>query len=138
MGKFLLISSFHRELSTNLLLDFVHQSLILDHLPNELRADDHFIAVLNLALTASILKSAQRSEAQRQVHVCEEKLNKLREELSKSEQDLKAILEIIRGLRKAFDSPNHSSNVWDGSEETRLSEDLFADADKLLKFAMAT
>lgn len=76
------------------------------------------MAVLNLALTASISKSAQRSEAQHQVRVCEEKLNKLREELSKSKQDLKAILEIIGGLRKAFDSPDHSSNVWDGSEET--------------------
>lgn len=92
----------------------------------------------NLAFTASILKSAQRSEVQCQAHICEEKLSKLREELSKSEQDRKAIHKIIEGLRKAFDSPDHSSNVWDGSEDMQLSEDLFANADKLLKFAMAT
>lgn len=60
----------------------------------------------------------------------------MRDELSKSDQDLKTILELVGDFRRALESLGHPDD-WDNSDEVRLSNDLFADASKLLQFAMA-
>ena len=100
-----------------------------------MRADDGFMAMLNLAFTTVTSRTARRDNIKGQVRICEETLGRLREELSRSEQDLQSILETVANLRRAVEFPDDHDDGGDDAGTDEIRGDLMTQADGLLRFA---
>ena len=96
-----------------------------------MRADNGLMAMLNLAFTTVTSRTARRDNIKGQVHICEETLGRLWEELSRSEQDLQSILETVANLWRAVEFPDDHDDSRGNAGTDEIGGDLMTQPDGL-------
>lgn len=93
------------------------------------------MAILEIAFATIATRSAHKDDTEYQVQLCEEKLGTLRNELSKAEQNLREITNIVMTLRRHLEFPGRDHNAMDGNVDVDPEEDFSAQADRLIRMA---
>ena len=123
-----------------------NQSLILRHLPPQIKEDPGFMAVLNVAFTTLATRNGRRNKVEYEVHLhkeklshvehqvmlCKDKLSTPWNELSKAQQDLGEIVEILMALRMSLEAnPDNDQEAMDDATGSDYEAALAARVDRL-------
>ena len=123
-----------------------NQSFILRHLLPQIKEDPGFMAVLNVAFTTLAtcngcrnkveykvhLHEEKLSHAECQVMLCKDKLSTLWNELSKAQQDLGEIVEILMALQMSLEAnPDSNQEAMDDATGLDYEAALAACVDRV-------